>query len=205
MENIPGGYSTEEQQTSDGPAASGGGSFACGRRWLGRYSPLRGCADLAAWATAKIPRRSTPRSFQTGSEIVPVIALWRRSKEMPNAVTRTLRPRQVSGRVIIVPRIARQPLPGAVFYRTNWSKLQGPWLLPQRFVRWHGSHPLVCESGSANSRPVVGIEVNKRTPVPVPISFSSRMTGSISSISSIPSSAARARHSGVSSPLDHYL
>jgi hypothetical protein len=45
----------------------GGGSFARGRRWLGRYSPLRGCSDLAALATAKILRRSTPRSFQTGS------------------------------------------------------------------------------------------------------------------------------------------
>jgi hypothetical protein len=46
----------------------GGGSFARGQRWLGRYSPLRGCSDLAALATAKILRRSTPRSFQTGSE-----------------------------------------------------------------------------------------------------------------------------------------
>src|SRR6266852_3466164 len=46
----------------------GGGSFVRGRRWLVPYSPLRGCAELAAWATAKIPRRSAPRSFQTGSE-----------------------------------------------------------------------------------------------------------------------------------------
>jgi hypothetical protein len=46
----------------------GGGSFARGRRWLGRYSLLRGCSDLAALATAKIPRRSTPRNFQTGSK-----------------------------------------------------------------------------------------------------------------------------------------
>jgi len=45
----------------------GGGSFARGRRWLGRYSPLRGCSDLAVLATAKIPRRITHRSFQTGS------------------------------------------------------------------------------------------------------------------------------------------
>ena len=45
----------------------GDGSFARGRRWLGRYSTLRGCSDLAALATAKILRRSTPRSFQTGS------------------------------------------------------------------------------------------------------------------------------------------
>src|SRR6266849_4726780 len=45
----------------------GGGSFVRGRRWLGRHSPLRGCFDLAALATAKIPRRSAPRSFQTGS------------------------------------------------------------------------------------------------------------------------------------------
>jgi len=46
----------------------GGGSFARGQRWLGHYSPLRGCSDLAALATAKILRRSTPRSFQTGSK-----------------------------------------------------------------------------------------------------------------------------------------
>jgi hypothetical protein len=52
---------------------AGGGSFARGRRWLGRHSPLRGCSwqvrrTLAALATAKIPRRRTPRNFQTGSE-----------------------------------------------------------------------------------------------------------------------------------------
>src|SRR5712691_3674531 len=46
----------------------GGGSFVRGRRWLVPYSPLRGCAELAALATAKIPRRSAPRSFQTGSK-----------------------------------------------------------------------------------------------------------------------------------------
>src|SRR6266545_871700 len=46
----------------------GGGSFACGERWLGRHSPLRGCSDLAALAAAKIPRRRTPRNFQTGSQ-----------------------------------------------------------------------------------------------------------------------------------------
>ena len=45
----------------------GGGSFARGLRWLGRYSPLRGCSDLAVLATAKIPRRSAVRNFQTGS------------------------------------------------------------------------------------------------------------------------------------------
>jgi hypothetical protein len=47
----------------------GGGSFARGRCWLGRYSPLRGCSDLAALATVKIPRRSIPRSFQKGSRL----------------------------------------------------------------------------------------------------------------------------------------
>jgi len=46
---------------------SGGGSFGRGLCWLGPYSPLRGCADLAALASAKIPRRSTPQYFQTGS------------------------------------------------------------------------------------------------------------------------------------------
>jgi predicted metal-dependent hydrolase len=45
----------------------GGGSFASGRRWLGHYSPLRGCSGLAALVRDKIPRRSTPRNFQTGS------------------------------------------------------------------------------------------------------------------------------------------
>ena len=44
-----------------------GGSFVRGRRWLGLYSPLRGCSGLAAWPTAKIPRRRAPRNFQTGS------------------------------------------------------------------------------------------------------------------------------------------
>src|SRR5260370_852267 len=47
----------------------GGGSFVRGLRWLGRYSPLRGCSGLAALATVKIPRRSAPRSFQTGSNV----------------------------------------------------------------------------------------------------------------------------------------
>jgi hypothetical protein len=47
---------------------SGGGSFACGLRWLVPYSPLRGCAELAALATAKISSRRTPFNFQTGSK-----------------------------------------------------------------------------------------------------------------------------------------
>ena len=47
---------------------AGGGSFARGRRWLSRHSPLRGCSGFAALATAKIPRRRTPRNFQTGSK-----------------------------------------------------------------------------------------------------------------------------------------
>jgi len=38
---------------------SGGGSFAGGLRWLGRYSPLCGCSGLAALAAAKISRRRT--------------------------------------------------------------------------------------------------------------------------------------------------
>jgi hypothetical protein len=46
----------------------GDGSFGLGLRWLGRYSPLRGCAGLAALAQAKIPRRRTPSNFQTGSK-----------------------------------------------------------------------------------------------------------------------------------------
>jgi len=47
----------------------GGRSFGRGRRWLSRYSPLRGCSDLAALATAKISRRSTLLSFQAGSRL----------------------------------------------------------------------------------------------------------------------------------------
>ena len=48
-----------------------GESFVRGRRWLGLYSPLRGCSGLAALPTPKIHRRSTPRNFQTGSEPDP--------------------------------------------------------------------------------------------------------------------------------------
>src|SRR6266851_1445242 len=46
----------------------GGGSFARGPRWLVPYSPLRGCSELAALATAKIPRRRPPANFKTGSK-----------------------------------------------------------------------------------------------------------------------------------------
>src|SRR5437899_1942770 len=46
----------------------GGGSFVRGRRWLVPYSPLRGCAELAALATGKIPRRRPPANFKAGSE-----------------------------------------------------------------------------------------------------------------------------------------
>src|SRR6266436_2441912 len=67
-ENIPGGSSGATKPDGLFPENPlGGGSFVRGRRWLVPYSPLRGCAELAALATAKIPRRSAPRSFQTGS------------------------------------------------------------------------------------------------------------------------------------------
>src|SRR5579859_2816460 len=46
----------------------GGGSFVRGRRWLAPHSPLRGCSELAALATAKIPRRRPPANFKTGSQ-----------------------------------------------------------------------------------------------------------------------------------------
>ena len=49
-----------------GENPAGGGSFVRGRRWLGLYSPLRERSGLAALHTDKIPRRSTPRNFQTG-------------------------------------------------------------------------------------------------------------------------------------------
>ena len=44
------------------------GLIAGGRRWLGCYIPLRGCANLATLSTAKIARRRTSCNFQTGSE-----------------------------------------------------------------------------------------------------------------------------------------
>src|SRR5438876_2551258 len=53
----------------------GGGSFARGRRWLVPYSPLRGCAELAALATAKIPRRRPPANLKTGSWLPDVSGL----------------------------------------------------------------------------------------------------------------------------------
>ncbi len=48
---------------------SGGGSFGCERRWLSRHSPLWGCLSFADLPTPKIPRRSTARSFQSGSHL----------------------------------------------------------------------------------------------------------------------------------------
>src|SRR5207245_8894 len=70
-ENIPGGSSTEEQRSQTAFSAktlraagllsvAGVGSFL-----TARCGALR--AAKAALATAKIPRRSAPRSFQTGS------------------------------------------------------------------------------------------------------------------------------------------
>ena len=47
-----------------------GASIGVGRRWLGPYSPLRGCADLTVLATAKIHCRRPTLNFQTGSMIV---------------------------------------------------------------------------------------------------------------------------------------
>src|SRR5258708_40298614 len=65
------GSVTEEQRKPDGLLPEnppGGGSFARGRRWLAPYSPLRGCSELAALATAKIPRRRPSANFKTGSK-----------------------------------------------------------------------------------------------------------------------------------------
>src|SRR5260370_41777029 len=73
-ENIPGGSSTEEQrsQTAFSPktlraagllSAAGVDSFL-----TARCGALR--AAKAALATAKIPRRSAPRSVQTGSKVI---------------------------------------------------------------------------------------------------------------------------------------
>src|SRR6266536_252696 len=69
-ENIPGGSSTEEQRSQTAFSAktlraagllsvAGVGSFLTARCGDARNSP--------PWPTAKIPRRSAPRSFQTGS------------------------------------------------------------------------------------------------------------------------------------------
>ena len=69
--SIPSGVCDRRATKPAGPFREnppGGGSFAGGPRWLDRHSPLRGCSGLAALATAKIPRRRTPLSFQTGSQ-----------------------------------------------------------------------------------------------------------------------------------------
>src|ERR1700733_4974991 len=79
-ENTLHGSSTGEQQSQAALGAKtlppslklrrdqpGGGAFVLVRRWLGRPSPLWGCTGLAALAKAKIPRRSIPCNFQTGS------------------------------------------------------------------------------------------------------------------------------------------
>jgi hypothetical protein len=52
----------------DGESPPGGRSCARGLCWLGPYSPLWGCADLAASSTVKIPCRRPPFNFQTGSQ-----------------------------------------------------------------------------------------------------------------------------------------
>jgi len=57
---------TEEQRSQTAfctETPRGGGSFGCGLRWLGRYSPLRGCSGFAALAAAKIPRRRNLSEF----------------------------------------------------------------------------------------------------------------------------------------------
>ena len=60
------GATTPEGLFRENP--KGGGSFARGRRWLDRHSPLRGCSGLAALAATKIPRRRNPRNFKTRSQ-----------------------------------------------------------------------------------------------------------------------------------------
>src|SRR5260370_32862 len=47
--------------------------FAQKAGWLCLYSPLWGCAEPAAFAPGKLPRRSAPRSFPTGSDKVYII------------------------------------------------------------------------------------------------------------------------------------
>src|SRR5207245_7731054 len=87
-ENIPGGSSTEEQRSQTAFSAktlraagllsvAGVGSFL-----TARCGALR--AAKAALATAKIPRRSAPRSFQTGS-YDRIRAGFRRGRERGNA------------------------------------------------------------------------------------------------------------------------
>lgn len=92
---------------------SGDGSVGPGLRWLGRYSPLRGCAGLAALAQPKIPRRRTPSNFQTGSQTSrPPPVPGRR----PSAPARPLIPRRFPGfhpPVLLIPvRCDRSPLHG---------------------------------------------------------------------------------------------
>src|ERR1043165_9474642 len=74
-----------------GPASEnppGGGSFAFGLRWRGPYSPLRGCAARFASAKAKIPRRSSPPNFQTGSNESSLFMI-KLSKNSRKSSTRT--------------------------------------------------------------------------------------------------------------------
>jgi len=59
------GATTPDGLSSENPP--GGGAFAFGLRWFVPYSPLWGCAEQSASPKAKIPSRSTPRNFQTGS------------------------------------------------------------------------------------------------------------------------------------------
>jgi len=53
----------------------GGGAFGCDLRWLDHYSPLRGCAGLAALAAAKIPRRTIVSNFSTDSSCPSILAI----------------------------------------------------------------------------------------------------------------------------------
>jgi len=46
---------------------SGGGPFGLGLRCRKRHSPLRGCSACSASPQTKIPCRSTPQNFKTGS------------------------------------------------------------------------------------------------------------------------------------------
>lgn len=70
-ENIPGGSSTEEQRSQ--PAFSAKNLRAAGLLFAPALArPLQPAAGMARasppWPTAKIPSRSTPPNFQTGSE-----------------------------------------------------------------------------------------------------------------------------------------
>ncbi len=110
----------------------GGGSFACGPRWLGRHSPLWGYSSLASLPTAKIPRRSNPRNFQTGSQ-PPRFDLYK----PPQINCPALPPHQSPW--VATPRWGGAELSGSeMVYLSHWMFAISPLPNPLPALRWRG-------------------------------------------------------------------